>query len=97
MTLHAVTPDDLPTREEAIARARRGELLTVKDLAAVLGIGKSQAHKRERAGAFEDFAIHPHFGARKFSGVLVARWLDGENAFKPEPMKATLRSFGKRR
>lgn len=75
----------------ALEKARRGELLTIADMAAIFGIGRSQAHRKERAGAFDAFKVTPTLGPKKFSGVLVAKYLDGEPVFEP------LRSVRRRR
>lgn len=73
----------VPDRDAAIALARSGALLTIAHMAAIWSIGRSQAHRKERAGAFDAFKVTPALGPKKFSGSLVARYLDGEPIFEP--------------
>jgi hypothetical protein len=77
--------------EDVRAKAQRGELLTAKEFATILGIGKSQFNRRELAGAYDDFKVTPAYGAKRFSGELVIRWLAGEAMF------ADCRGVGRKR
>jgi hypothetical protein len=70
-------------RVAAIATARRGELLSAWEMAAIFGLSESRFYQRVKAGAFDAFRVKPQIGAVKFSGVLVARYLDGEPVFQP--------------
>lgn len=53
-------------------------LLGVSDLADLWGRTLSQIHRLDRDGAFDLFKVHPAIGTRRFSGVLVGRYLSGE-------------------
>lgn len=82
-------PEASPVSAEeraVLARVEAGELLSAAELAVVMRIKHAQFHKRERAGAFDAFKVFPPIGTKRFSGVLVGRYLRGE------PLEA--RSFG---
>jgi hypothetical protein len=64
--------------DDALGRARAGELLGPAELAAIFGLGRSQFHKLRREGKWEAFKVRPAIGTRCYSGVLVTRYLAGE-------------------
>lgn len=94
MTETAKGVDGVVTAEIALARAAAGELLSALDLAAIFRIKPAQCHRLERAGAFEQFKVHPPIGPKRFSGFLVQRYLRGESLVEGQFVE---RSFGRRR
>ena len=62
----------------ALSRAARGEPLAAADVAAIFRISSGQFTKLEKAGAWEQFKLRPALGPKRFSGVLVQRYLNGE-------------------
>jgi hypothetical protein len=75
----------------AIAKARRGELLSAREMALIFQVAPSHFHRRENAGAYDAFKVKPALGTKRFSGVLVARYLDGEPLFEDLRGRARLR------
>jgi hypothetical protein len=86
------TPSD---RTDALARAAKGELLNLMDLAAILHLGRSRAHLLHQRGAFDVFKATPRIGTYCFSGMKVYRYVQGE-AIEPVPVAATM-PFGRKR
>ena len=56
-----------------------GELLTATELMARLGLKKSAFYRREQAGQFKHLEVTRPIGARRYSTVLVDRFLAGES------------------
>ena len=66
----------------AAPRIRAGEalpaVLTLRDLADVLGLGSSRTWDLYKGGEFARFELLPRLGNRpRFSGVRVQAWIDG--------------------
>lgn len=78
-----------PETRAVLARIEAGELVTAAEFALVLRVGHSQFHRLEHAGALEVFKVFPPIGIKRFSGVLIGRYLRGE------PLEAPV--FGRRR
>lgn len=76
-------------REEALARAARGELLGPMDIAAIWRIGRSRFNALNQQGVFEVFKVRPAIGPRCFSGARVHRYIQGERLEEP--------TFGRKR
>ncbi len=75
---------------DALARAKAGELLGRQDLMAIFRIGGSQFDRLNKAGAFDQFKVRPAIGPKScFSGILVARYVNGDAVYEP--------TFGRRR
>jgi hypothetical protein len=68
---------------QALEAAARGEPLGLADLAAIWRIDISTAWRREKAGEFDQFKLRPAIGPRRYSGVLVHRYLQGEPVYEP--------------
>lgn len=80
-------------RQRAIELAQAGLPLSAQEFALIRRLSISRFNRLERRGAFEDFLLRPAFGPRRYSGVLVARWLRGEVV---DAAVAT-RTFGRKR
>jgi hypothetical protein len=78
--------------EAALAKARRGELLSSAEMAAIFRVDRSHFHRRELAGAYDAFKVKPALGTKRFAGALVARYLDGEPLFEDLRGRARLRA-----
>jgi hypothetical protein len=65
-------------RDRALELIRLGLPISARELAALLRLGISQFHKREKAGAFDDLRIPGAIGVRRFSGPKVQKFLAGE-------------------
>lgn len=76
----------------ALAKARRGELLSARDMAFIFQVDPSHFHRREQTGAYDAFKVKPALGTKRFSGVLVARYLEGEPLFEDLRGRARLRA-----
>lgn len=84
-------PGDVGTQEApraldapAFDRHHPPDLVDVHVLAAVFGVGVSQIYKRIKRGEFDKFAVHPQpIGPKRWSGVLLARYLNGEPLYAP--------------
>jgi hypothetical protein len=72
-------PDDAATT--AIARARAGELLSARDLMAIFHLQPPGFYQRAKRGDFNRFLVQHPIGRRRYSGVLVARYLDGDPVY----------------
>jgi len=54
-------------------------VLVLEDLAAILGVGRSQAYALEHAGELAPLECLPRVGGRRrYSGKKVQAWVDGE-------------------
>jgi hypothetical protein len=78
-------------REDALARAARGELLRPMDVAAILGYGPTRFNLLNHQGAFDFLKVKPAIGPRCFSGTKVSRYIQGESLEEPVPV------FGRKR
>lgn len=81
MTIAAVDPIASPDAERArvLALVHAGLPLCVKDLAVIVRVSASQIHRREKTGAYVRLLLPGAFpGPKRYSGVLVGRWLRGE-------------------
>jgi len=54
-------------------------LLSLLELAKILGLTRDAAYKQDRAGAFDFLLAKPAIKPRKFSGERVRRYLQGED------------------
>jgi hypothetical protein len=70
-------------REEALARAARGELLGPMDVAALVGLGPSRFNALNQEGRYDFLKCKPPVGVRCFSGVKVYRYVQGETIDEP--------------
>lgn len=87
-------PEASPISAEELAvmtRVEAGELLSAAELAIVLRYKHAHFGRLERAGAFDQFKVHPPIGTRRYSGVLVRRYLCGE------PLEGRSFGLGRRR
>ena len=88
MTLQAVQPraeidgdgDQVAeaARERALALVHAGLPLGVRELALILRKGVSQVHREAKRGVYDDFRLRPALGPKRYSGVLIGRWLRGD-------------------
>ena len=86
MTLQSIEPraqadehgDHVVERQRAVDVASAGLPLCARELALVLRVGLSQFHRQAKRGAYDDFLLRPAFGPKRYSGVLVSRYLRGE-------------------
>lgn len=69
--------------DTALDRAARGEPLALRDIAEIWRVSVSRAHRLEKAGQFDTFKLRPAIGPKRFSGVLVHRYLHGEPVYEP--------------
>jgi len=78
------------TFDDALARARAGQLLGPEEMIALWRVVPSTYYRMRKQGAFDQFLVRGKVGtrARCYSGVLVARYFDGQAVFEP--------SFGRR-
>jgi hypothetical protein len=58
--------------DTALAKARRGELLSAREMALIFQVDPSHFHRREQTGAYDAFKVKPALGTKRFSGVRVA-------------------------
>ena len=75
-----IEPIDLHDKatREAIERAKAGELLSAKELAAIFRIKHARFYQLVKAGRFDQFLAKPAIGSKCYSGVKVYRYLAGE-------------------
>jgi hypothetical protein len=73
-----MTPPVTTPPLSALDRARRGELLTGADLAEIFRIKHSRFGLLQKAGAFDAFRVRAPIGRAIYSGVLVQKYLNGE-------------------
>jgi hypothetical protein len=67
-------------RTEALARAREGALLGPADLRVLFDLSKTSYHRHAVSGDFDVFLVKgPVLGLRKYAGMLVWRYLQGED------------------
>jgi hypothetical protein len=69
---HAFDPLD-PTTWEA--------LLGPTEMGRIWRVGKSQFHRLNQQGAFDQFKVRPAIGPKCYSAALVKRYLTGEPVF----------------
>jgi hypothetical protein len=70
----------LGTRAEVLARAREGALLGPADLRILFDLSKTSYHRHAVGGDFDVFLVKgPVLGLRKYAGMLVYRYLQGED------------------
>lgn len=69
---------------------RFGPLLNARELAQVFALSEGQFYKRARLGDFDRFIVDPPMGQRRYSKVLLARYLAGERIDHP------VRTFGRK-
>lgn len=80
----AAGPASETPREAAIRLARSGAPLSVAQFMAILGCSETTFHRRQKRGDFDRFRMKGNLGPyRRYSGVLVTRWLDGEAVYVP--------------
>lgn len=72
-----------PAVRDAIARARAGELLGPSELRAILGLKQARFYELQKLGAFDRFRVKYAIGTKRYSGVIVARYLDGLPLYEP--------------
>jgi hypothetical protein len=86
-----ISPIDLSDQatRDAIDRAKAGELLSGKELAAIFRVKHAQFHNLMKAGAFDQFLVKPAIGNKCYSGVKVYRYLCGDPVYEP--------TFGRKR
>lgn len=58
-------------------------LVGVDVLAEVFGIGESAVYKNIKLGKYEEFAVDPPCGPKRWSGILLARYVKGEPLYVP--------------
>lgn len=69
-------------------------VMLVSDLAALLGVGATQAWHMEKAGEFAHLEILPRVGNRaRYSGKKVQAWIDGEGHESPDSGRTTRDRF----
>lgn len=70
----------LSPRAEVLARAREGALLGPADLRVLFDLSKTSYHRHAVAGEFDVFLVKgPLLGLRKYAGMVVYRYLQGED------------------
>ena len=68
------------TRAAVLARAREGALLGPADLRILFELSKTSYHRHSVDGDFDVFLVKgPMLGLRKYAGMLVYRYLQGED------------------
>jgi hypothetical protein len=77
------------SRQAALARVERGELLTPDEMAAIFRMSRPTFNTHLGAGAFDQFRARPQIGRPLFSGVIVRKYLAGEPLYEP--------TFGRKR
>lgn len=75
--------------EDALARAKAGELLGPGEVQAILRIKSSQFNVLNHQGALDRFKVQPAIGIKCYSGTLLYRYVQGEPIDAP--------SFGRKR
>ncbi len=80
-------------RQRALALAQAGLPLNAKEFALIRRLDVSTFHKKAKLGAFDEFLLRPALGTKRYSGVLVARWLRGEVLEESAPARV----FGRKR
>lgn len=83
-----LSPADVAARE-AIARARAGLLLGPRDIQAIWQISQPTYSRMCARHEFDRLRTQHPIGNRIYSGVLVARHLDGDTLYEP--------TFGRKR
>jgi hypothetical protein len=73
----------MSAREAAIALARSGAPMTGQELRLILGIQPSTFFYHQSHGHYDKLLLKFAAGLKKYSGVLVSRWLDGDPVFTP--------------
>jgi hypothetical protein len=69
-------------------------VLTIEELAAVLGVGERRAYDLQRLGELKDFEITPRIGNKpRYSGARVQAWIEGKPT-TPE-VATRRRAFGR--
>ena len=87
----SIPPIDLTNTDTraAIERAKGGELLSAKELAAIFRLKHSRFHHLAKQGLFDQFLAQPAIGNKCYSGVRVYRYLCGDPVYEP--------TFGRKR
>lgn len=52
--------------------------ISAQEFAALERIGVAYFHKQAKRGVYDDFLLKPALGPKRYSGVLIARYLRGE-------------------
>ena len=84
----AIDLSDEATRA-AIDRAKVGQLLNGKELAAIFRLKHARFHMLAKAGLFDQFLAKPAIGNHCYSGVKIYRYLCGDPVYEP--------TFGRKR
>jgi hypothetical protein len=74
------TEPGVSPRAAALARAREGALLGPADLRVLFDLSKTSYHRHAVDGDFDVFLVKgPVLGLRKYAGMLVYRYLQGDD------------------
>lgn len=76
--LHASDGSCETRRAQALALAEAGLPLNARELAILLREELGHFYAKAKLGLFDDFLLRPALGTKRYSGVKVRRYLDGE-------------------